>query len=150
MTNKKFYGFLIVGVLILMPDAVMADTGSTGSSYQSPADSNNSSLNTASRQSIGTGRLVTNKSAYQPQASTTLSGSTPNSGAFHRPGAFQYRKGYQRSIASRRKVKKFKHGLPGHPPSASVPELDANISQNAFALLVGGIFLLRARRRRDQ
>jgi hypothetical protein len=150
MKYKKLFGFLVVGSLILIPDAVSADTGSTGASYQTPADSYNNSLDTSYRQPIGTNRLVTNKSNYQPQVSTTANTSSQNYGAFNRPGAFQYRKGYQRKTPCRRRVKTNKPALPGHNPSASVPELDSTISQNAFALLFGGILVLRARRRRDR
>ena len=33
--------------------------------------------------------------------------------------------------------------------TASVPQLDASISQSAFALLIGTVLVLRGRRRRD-
>jgi hypothetical protein len=149
MKNNKFYGFLLISALIAIPNAVSADTGSTGASYKTSSDSYANSLDTPYRQSIGTNRLVQNKSTNQPQLSTTASTSSQNYGAFNRPGAFQYRKGYQRTTPCSHKVKPNRPGLPGHPPSASVPELDASISLNALALLFGGILVLHGRRRRD-
>ena len=152
MTNKKIYSFLIVGALVMTTDAVLADTGSTGASYQTLVDSYNSSANTSYRQPVGTSRLVTTKSTSPKKVSSTASTSTQNSSAFRRPRAYQYRKGYQRKTSCR-KVKKHRKGggLPGHNNhSASVPELDASISQSAFVLLIGSVLVLRGRRRRDK
>lgn len=149
MTNKKYYGLLLVGALILIPDSVLADTGSSSASYQTPSSSYTNSLNEAYRQSIGTSRSVANKATNNRQVSSTLSSSAPNSGAFLRPGAFQYRQGYQHKTKCR-KVNKNRPGLPGHDPSAGVPELDASVSQSAWALLIGSVLVLRARKRRNK
>ena len=148
MKNIKFFGLLIVSALVLLPETVLADTGSTGSLYQAPTNTYNNSLSTSYRQTVGTSRLITTKSATQPQTSSTFGVSTSNSSAFHRPGAFRYRNGYKRMAPSRR-VKKHGIGLPGHKPSASVPELDSSVSQSALFLLIGTVFVLRSRRRRD-
>lgn len=151
MKNKRLYGFLVVVALILMPNAVLADTGLTGSVFQTPTDSYNNSLDTSLKQTIGTNRLVTKKSTYQSRVSSTLSSGIPNSAECRRSGAFQYRQGYKRKAPYRMiKVKKSGHGLPGHSPSASVPELDSSLFQSAFALLIGGVFVLRSRRRQNR
>jgi hypothetical protein len=150
MKNKMLYGFLTVSALILMPYSVLADTGSTNALYQSPGSSFGGSVGTSLRQPIGTNRLVTKKSTYQPQVSSTLSSSSPNSQDCLRPGAFRYRQGYQSRSPFHKVTRYNKPALPGHIDTASVPELDADISQNAFVLLFGGVLVLRARKRRNK
>lgn len=144
MKNKRFYGFLAASALILMSNVALADTGSTTGSY-------NNSLGAYGKQAIGTNRLITSKSTYQPQVSSTLSSSALNSAECSRSGAFQYRKGYTRGNPYRmiKKVKTSGPGLPGHRLS-SVPELDSSLSHSAFALLIGGVFVLRSRKRRNR
>lgn len=142
MTIRRLFGFLVVGAMIVMPNAVLADTGKT-TVYQTPIGSYNNSLDTSGRQTVGTNRLITTKS--------TIGGSTQNSADFRRSGAFHFREGYKRQTPFRDiKVKTSGPGLPGHIPSASVPELDSSLSQSAFALLIGGVFVLRSRKRRNK